>query len=465
MTCYTHRPSAASVEKLEELGRVQAKEIPYHSGTEERHKFRSLKDKLLISRNKLSAVFDSLLDPMLSLTPEGIVESINMALAKRAGAHPNELAGLSRDELLERVKTSPSTSEFLRQAFEWLGSKGDVQHRLITVPSKEGSEYWEVSLVPVRDDRGVITLIIIHAKDVTTFKRMEQTIREYSHSLEEMVAERTRNLLEAQDQLQKEKESLVRAYSDLRRLEVLRRDLTNMVVHDMKGPLAEVMGNLELLSFEPLSDTQAEALELAGMGADDLLRMTMNLLDIGRLEEGALQVNRGRVLFNEMAEAVCDKFRTLIRLKDIRVEIADLTASGLYADPDLLSRVLQNLLTNALAYTPEGGSVRIIAQDKNDGTVVEMADNGPGIAKHLQARIFRKFTQGHEHQRPRTSTGLGLTFCKLAVEAHGGDIWLESDEGAGARFYLWLPGEDRAMIVKDQLMKPIEKSQQARLAN
>lgn len=406
---------------------------------QEYEELRSLKDILLTSRNKLSAVFDSIPDPVLSLTPGGVVESLNMALARRAGAHPRDLVGISGEDLLERVKTSPSTIQLLRQAFEHLKSKGTAQYRLIETPSEEGPEYWEVSLIPVRDAQGKLTLSIIHAKDVTIFKRMEQTIREYSQSLEEMVAERTKDLLAARDQLEREKETLAKANKDLRRLEALRRDLTSMVVHDLKGPLAEVMGNLELLSFEPLSETQTEALELAGMGADDLLRMIMNLLDIDRLEEKELQLERRRVEFRQMAETVCQRFRTLIRLKGIKLTIEDLTDSGLYADPELLARMLQNLLINALAHTPEEGWVRITAQEQDDGAVVEVADNGPGIARHLQDRIFRKFTQAFEHNGPRTSTGLGLAFCKLAAEAHGGSVWLQSDQGSGARFFLWLP--------------------------
>lgn len=406
---------------------------------QEYEELRSLKDILLTSRNKLSAVFDSIPDPVLSLTPQGVVESLNMALARRAGAHPRDLVGISGEDLLERVKTSPSTIQLLRQAFDHLKSKGTAQYRLIETPSQDGPEYWEVSLIPVRDAQGEFTLSIIHAKDVTIFKRMEQTIREYSQSLEEMVAERTKDLLAARDQLEREKETLAKANHDLRRLEALRHDLTSMVVHDLKGPLAEVMGNLELLSFEPLSDTQTEALELAGLGADDLLRMIMNLLDIDRLEEKELQLERRRVEFRQMTEAVCQKFRTLIRLKGIKLTIEDLSDSGLYADPELLARVLQNLLTNALAHAPEQGWVRITAQEQDDGAVVEVADNGPGIARHLQGRLFRKFTQAFEHNGPRTSTGLGLAFCKLAVEAHGGSIWLESDQGSGARFFLWLP--------------------------
>lgn len=401
---------------------------------------KSLKDILLTSRNKLSAVFDSIPDPVLSLTPDGAVESLNMALARRAGAHPRELVGLSGEELLERAKTSPSIIHLLKKAFEQLKSQGSAQYRLIETPGEDGPEFWEISLIPVQDAEGRQSLTIIHAKDVTIFKRMEQTIREYSHSLEEMVAERTKDLLAARNQLQNDKESLAKANRELRLLETLRHDLTNMVVHDLKGPLAEIMGNLELLSFEPLSENQTEALELADLGANDLLRMIMNLLDIDRLEEKEFQISREQVVFRDLAEQVCARFQALIRFKAIQFELMDETQKGIYADPEFLARTLHNLLSNALAHTPEGGWVRMIAQDQDDGVVIEVADSGAGIAKNLQHRIFRKFTQAYDHKGPRTSTGLGLAFCKMAVEAHGGTIWLESDEGKGARFFLWLPG-------------------------
>jgi len=406
---------------------------------QELEELRALKEILLTSRNKLSAVFDSISDPILSVTPQGMVESLNMALARRAGAHPRELVGIHGEDILKRGGAPPIVTHILKQAFDQLLSQNSAQYRVVETPGDDGPEFWEISLTPVRDAEGNISLAIIHAKDVTIFKRMEQTIREYSHSLEEMVAERTRDLVAANKQMQKDKEALAKANSDLRRLEELRHDLTNMVVHDLKGPLAEIMGNLELVSFESLSDSQSEALDLAGMAADDLLRMIMNLLDIDRLEDGQLPLSQGRVVFREMAEAVCDRFRTLIRLKKIEVGLDDQTKDGVRADPELLARILQNLLTNALSHAPEGGRVRLLAQDQEDGALIEVADNGPGIARHLQTRIFRKFTQAHNHNGPRTSTGLGLTFCKMAVEAHGGKIWLESDKGKGARFFVWLP--------------------------
>lgn len=400
------------------------------------------------SRNKLKAVFDAIRDPICSLTPDQRVESVNLALAQRTGRHPRELVGRTAVELLTLLQTPErlrmEVLELARQGF----ATGQAQERLFEAPGEDGPRYYETTLVPVPGEDAAVSLVIFQVRDVTALKRMERTIREYSQSLEEMVAQRTADLTAAQAELRREKELLAAANAELRRLEALRHDLTNMVVHDMKGPLAEVMGNLDLLGYDPLSAMQREALDLAILGADDLLRMIMNLLDIDRLEEGRLRVRRQAVGFADLAREVLDRFQTMLRLKDLRVEIQAEDALRVSLDPDLMRRVLQNLLTNALNHTPEGGRIVLGARpgqdDQAGGNLIWVADTGCGIPEKYQDRIFQKFTQAHETKNPRTSTGLGLTFCKMAVEAHGGRIWCESREGQGATFHIWLPEPEEA---------------------
>lgn len=403
------------------------------------NELQKLRDILQASRDKLKAVFDSLNDPTISIATDGLVESVNMAAARQAGLHPRELVGKGYLELLARTAGAPETVAACRDAFEKMLERKSPQYRLVELEGVEGPEYHEVSVVPAVDRHGGVNLGIIQIKDVTIFKRMEQTIREYSHSLEAKVAERTRDLLAMQEDLKAQRDRLAQANKDLLRLEQLRSDLTAMVVHDMKGPLAEVMGNLEMIGFGSLDETQSESLDLATMGADDLLRMIMNLLDIDRLEEGRLEVQRGQVIFSEMAQAVAERFTTLIRLKGLDVTVRD-EAGPIPADPEILSRVVQNLLTNALSHTPEGGRVELASEaGEDDGVVISVADNGDGIPERYHQRIFRKFTQASDGRGPRTSTGLGLTFCQMATKAHGGRIWFESQEGSGTTFFVWLP--------------------------
>jgi PAS domain S-box-containing protein len=401
---------------------------------------KSLTDVITASRNKLKAVFDSISDPICSFTPDFRVESLNMALAEQAKRHPRELVGLSGQELLRALGVSPELQRQLEEAFGEVVARRRPLWRLVQADTAEGTRFFEMTANPALDAEGEVTLVIVQARDVTVFKRMEQTVREYSQSLEKMVAERTRDLTAAQEQLKGEKERLALANQELVRLDKLRVDLTNMVVHDMKGPLAEVMGNLDLMGYDPLTETQREALDLAVMGAEDLLRMIMNLLDISRLEEGRLVLRPAAIDFAELGGRLLGKFRTLTRLKSLQVATAQEAPVTLAADPDLLYRLLQNLLTNAINHTPEGGKVTLGAGPGAEGGVrLWVEDNGEGIPERARLLIFKKFTQAHTSSGPRTSTGLGLTFCKMVAEAHGGRIWFDSQVGRGTTFYVWLP--------------------------
>lgn len=417
---------------------LKAKSKELEQAYEELHTTRKL---IQTSRNKLKAIFDGLSDPIISVTPDGEVESMNLAAAAFAQSHPRDLVGLSASEYLNRIDLPLTVGQTALEAFRDMRDSQSYQWRLVEYPSKDGPMFMELNLTPVIDGNGETSLGIIHFVDVTEIKRLEIQIRRYNEELENMVAERTAELTQAHRELQDERDRLAQANNELQRLDQLRHDLTNMVVHDMKGPLAELMGNLDLLCYDLDKQQRDETLDLATMGARDLLRMIMNLLDIDRLEEDQLRAHKQTVDFAPLAQRVVDKFTTMIRLKGLNITIDDSRLPQVHADPDLLERVIQNLLTNALQYTEQGG-ITISAQSNDQGdAVVSVADTGKGIPRKAHDLIFRKFMQASDSGGPRTSTGLGLTFCQLATKAHGGDIWFESEEGRGSTFYVSLPAE------------------------
>ncbi len=386
------------------------------------------------SRNKLKAIFDAMDDPVFSFTPSRRVESVNFAAARLTGHHPRELVGLSCEDFLNKSTAALPIKDACLAAFERMVKEARPQRGLVEAKGADGPLFYDVAHTPVINDNGEVSLGIVQVKDVTAFKRMELTIREYSQSLEHKVAERTAELTTANQ--------------ELKRLDQLRQDLTNMVVHDMKGPLAGLMGNLDLMGFGELDPNQHEALDMASMAGNDLLRMIMNLLDIGRLEENRLNLNYEKVNFSQLAGRLKERFSSMVSLKGLEVKTSIPPELGFEADQDLVYRVLQNLFTNAFNHTEEGrieiGAKHAPDQEGRGGVQLWVADSGSGIPQSMRPRIFEKFTQAAPGQGPRTSTGLGLTFCKLAVEAHGGRIWFESTEGAGTTFFIWLPEKYQA---------------------
>jgi signal transduction histidine kinase len=394
----------------------------------------SLQNILISSRNKLQVIFDSLPDPIFSVTPEMKLESLNMAAADLVGKHPRRLVNKDVKEFLDITGISPKTGQEIISLLHELRSRKCRLQRLIQDDTSQDPTYHQVTALPFFDDSLELALLILHVRDVTETKRLEMQLDRYSEHLEELVSERTRALAE-------EKELLRKANKKLQRLEELRQDLINMMVHDMKSPLAELMGNLDLLTYGDLDQMQREVLDMAAIGGRDLLRMIMNLLDISRLEGGRLELVYRPLDFSQLARQVVARFNTLIQLKGLKVTINADDAGEFEVDADIMERVLQNLLTNALHHTSAPGEIRFDAHQEGDDLVFSIADTGSGIPESYLGVIFDKFRQADNGRGPRSSTGLGLNFCKLAVEQHGGEIRVESRLGKGTTFFVRIPGK------------------------
>jgi two-component system sensor histidine kinase KdpD len=244
------------------------------------------------------------------------------------------------------------------------------------------------------------------------------------------------------EELEEERRRLKVKNEELIALEEMRENLVNMIVHDLKAPLGEIMANLDLLSYAQLESQDKECLDSATQGSENLLRMILNLLDVRRMEEGRLKLHCEEFDVGSIIEEVVKKYKTTIKQKEIEVKtVIDEEVSAWTADRSLIERVLINLLSNAIRYSHRGGEVEIVSEyHQGEQLKIEVKDNGEGIPKKFQREIFEKFSQlDSGHSMRKNSTGLGLTFCKLAVETHQGKIWVESEEGRGSRFIFLLP--------------------------
>lgn len=239
-------------------------------------------------------------------------------------------------------------------------------------------------------------------------------------------------------------EELEGSYRKLRELEKVRDDLMKMIVHDLKTPLAAVQATLEMLGdgdFGPVTAAQADALGGAQARAADLLELIEDLLELARLEEAQVQLERAPLDIGPFLAGVLEGWTH--RLHQEGGAVALDVAPGLPlvpADQALLRRVLDNLLQNAVVHARRAVRVTLTARADQGGVRVSVADDGPGISPAYHELIFRKFERVRvAGVATARSSGLGLSFCKLVAEAHGGRIWVQSAEGAGATFHLFLP--------------------------
>lgn len=231
-------------------------------------------------------------------------------------------------------------------------------------------------------------------------------------------------------------------YERLRCLERFRDSLVHMVVHDLRSPLTGISGFLDLIQLS-LKDSTHPTLPADVEGMSQSVRqmtgMVNTLLDVSRLEAEAMPLNPTVVDLGTLAETAIRTLGGASQRAPIRYDPprAPVQAS---VDSDLVVRVIANLVANAVKYTPRGGEVRVQVNSSGRDAVVRVSDTGPGIPAADHARIFEKFGQAAAPQDVTTrSSGLGLTFCKLAVEAHGGSIGVESEVGRGATFWVSLP--------------------------
>ena len=232
----------------------------------------------------------------------------------------------------------------------------------------------------------------------------------------------------------------LRDITERKELDSLREDLTAMIYHDLRSPLGNIVSSMGLLQgMIGADETTRSILNIAINSTDRIQRLVNSLLDINRLESGQTIVTQKTVNPQDLIAAAVKNVNPSAsgRRQTIETSITG-PLPDIWVDADMLSRVLINLLENAIKFSKVETRIIIGAQKDNETVCFWVQDNGPGIPASEHKRIFEKFARVKGRDRP-AGLGIGLAFCRIAVQAHGGSIWVESEESHGSKFVFTLP--------------------------
>lgn len=235
----------------------------------------------------------------------------------------------------------------------------------------------------------------------------------------------------------------------LKALDREKQDFLSMLSHDLKNPITAAIGSVDLVRegrLGPINNEQAEYLMAAIDSCVEVVAMIDNMLDIHRFNDGKMQFRKVSTNLAELARQITSSYRGATQAADLQLTtLIDDNLPLVNLDRDKFARVLANLLINAARFTPAGGEITVtcsqgVSADSELAIILSVRDTGEGISPAEIPSIFDRFVQAKaQNARSRGGNGLGLAFCKMVVEAHGGAITAASREGLGSEFIITLP--------------------------
>jgi len=240
-------------------------------------------------------------------------------------------------------------------------------------------------------------------------------------------------LTEQKDYNAKQSEKLRIANDEIRMLDSFRKQMVNMLIHDLKNPLNVI------LNLTDSADIPSKPKSIIRQISFEMLDLILNILDVNKFEELKMKIECENINMYSLIKSLIDKHSSLFVNASMNLEINVPQDLWIYADRHIVNRILGNLLSNSLKYTPSGGEIQIFASEEGEFVNIEVKDNGSGIPKDNVENLFQMYSQG---ERAKTlynnSTGIGLAYCKLAVEALGGSIGILTDTGEGTMVWFKL---------------------------
>jgi two-component system sensor histidine kinase VicK len=283
-----------------------------------------------------------------------------------------------------------------------------------------GGMFYFYKIYPLKEDGTSISKVVIFMENITELTRLEEELHESYVTLEN-------------------------AYAELKENDQIKSEFISTVSHELRTPITVINSYLEMLQegmLGELTDIQKEKIEIMRLQIEHMIRLVEDMLDTSRLESHTLGISKSLIRVDDLARTVLDELSRLAGLKEQSLQLeVEGSVPEIEVDDRRIKQVFNNLLTNAIRYTPNKGTIRVVIAEDTDNICISVIDNGIGIAKKDQNRIFEKFYTGDGCSLTKESgrMGLGLAIAKGIIEAHDGSIWVSSEVGKGSIFVFTLP--------------------------
>ncbi len=355
-----------------------------------------LYSELVAEKQRLDAVIENSADGIMILEPDLRIEMINRALLRMTGWSREDALGQPYHKVLALQNATGRDLHEMENVEQELPRQGTVYVEGELAKSGGSRVVVGVRYTPLWDEAGHLRNIIVNVVDITRYREAEE----------------------------------------------MKSTFISVISHELKTPVALIKGYATTLAREDAQwdeETLREGLRVIEEESDRLNALIDNLLDASRIQAGVLKLELGDVNIPRLVRQVVERFSTQTDRHQFEVDFPD-DFPIVLADEERLRQVLNNLISNAIKYSPEGGIIRIGGWADEESVTVYVADQGIGIPPEEQGRLFQRFYRVDSSLRRKTQgAGLGLFLCKSLIEAHGGRIWFRSEPGKGSTFFFSLP--------------------------
>ncbi len=405
--------------------------------------------------DRLASLVRNSPDAIISLDEHWAIQTWNRGAELMFGYRQREILGQPFHKLLDPATGGGAEPEATEKLIE---ARGHVQNRELNMVTRDGNPVVAqlAGGVLTEGGRGPSGFSII-VRDITAARQERDSLRSQYEELEQKMRERTRKLELARHELEMRNAQLHRTSEELKQLDHLKSDFVSMVSHELRSPLTNIAGAIELmLQEEELSDEYVrKMLTIMGEQSERLIRLVKGVLDISRIQAGRLHLDRKEVDILATMERVVATVQPTTAFHWFELPPVH-HCPPVWGDEDRIEEIFLNLLDNAVKFSPAGGPVKIAMEISECETIISITDPGIGIARAKLDKIFQKFHRlDSEDSRETYGHGLGLYITKALVEAHGGSIWVESVEGEGSTFSFTLPLVSKDRPRPDEGILPI----------